>query len=68
MQYSWQASQCESERQLQDRLNWYEEEDWEIFSVLHGAAPQLFFIVARKPLHAAKGVDSLATGFCDECD
>ena len=54
MWYSWQTSQCESERQLQDRLNWYEEEGWEIFSVLHGAVPRLFYIVARKPIQAAE--------------
>jgi hypothetical protein len=54
MRYSWQATQCESKRQLQDRLNWYEEEGWEVFSVLHGAAPRLFYIIVRKPVQMAE--------------
>ena len=48
MQYSWKTAQCDNEKKLQDRLDLFEEEDWQIFSILRGAAPRSFYIVARK--------------------
>jgi hypothetical protein len=54
MQYIWKMAQCDNQARLQDCLNMFEEEGWQIFSVLHGAAPRLFYVVARKKCRPEK--------------